>query len=68
MAYVVREHDHSNVATGRLDELGLQAGPWLKVLKDPATGDEAVETADRGRYGRFGILNLLHDSQDYHRL
>jgi ribonuclease Z len=41
MGYVVREHDHSNVGSGRLEELGMQPGPWLKTLKDRGTSDDA---------------------------
>jgi len=55
MAYVVREDDRSNVGLGRLQEFGLQPGPWLKALKDPAIADDAsVEV--HGAIRRVGEL------------
>ena len=41
MAYTVREDDHSNIDAARLEALNMQAGAWLKELKDPSTGDDA---------------------------
>lgn len=55
MAYIVREDDRSNVEPGRLGELQLQPGAWLKVLKDPATPDEA-ELDVNGEVHRAGEL------------
>lgn len=44
IGYVVREADRMNVDTGKLKELGLKPGPWLKTLATDETslinGDE----------------------------
>lgn len=42
LAYIVRERARWNVEVSRLAALGLRPGPWLKELKDEASGAETV--------------------------
>ncbi|HEX8912899.1 MAG TPA: MBL fold metallo-hydrolase [Humisphaera sp.] len=46
VAYVVREKPRTNLDLGRLGQLGLRPGPWVKAVKDPAAG---VATVDVGK-------------------
>ncbi|HEV7126402.1 MAG TPA: MBL fold metallo-hydrolase [Ktedonobacterales bacterium] len=46
LAYVIREAPHVNVATERLDELGLLPGPWLRQLKQLPPDAPATLTID----------------------
>lgn len=55
MGYIVREGDHTNVDAGRLAELGLNPGAWLKSLKDPAVPDGSPIEVD-GNLHRAGEL------------
>ncbi len=43
LAYLVREKTRSNIDPGKLVNLGLQPGPWLKELKEPAPGQTTVD-------------------------
>jgi len=48
LAYTVREDDRLNVDATALRELGLQAGPWLKAIKDDAVdGSASVSVAGK---------------------
>jgi ribonuclease Z len=43
VAYVVREPSRVNIDTGKLAQLGLRSGPWLKRVRGPrVTSDETV--------------------------
>lgn len=42
IAYVVREKTRRNVDTSRLASLGLRPGPWLKQLKEGASGTVVI--------------------------
>jgi ribonuclease Z len=42
LAYLVREKPRVNIDTTRLVRLGLRPGPWLKELKDLASGPDLV--------------------------
>ena len=48
LGYCVRELPRKNVDVGRLAELGLSPGPWLKDVKDDSIGDDrSIEIAGR---------------------
>jgi ribonuclease Z len=42
LAYVVREKPRRNVDPSAMASLGLRPGPWLKQLKEPASGPNSV--------------------------
>jgi ribonuclease Z len=46
MAYCVREKEKINVEPGKLKELDLKPGPWLKVVKDSPTSEEVLALGD----------------------
>jgi len=46
LAYILREKPRPNVATGRLAELGLAPGPWLRRVKE--AGADAAEEVEVG--------------------
>jgi ribonuclease Z len=42
LAYIVREKSRRNIDTARMASLGLRPGPWLKRLKEPASGSGSM--------------------------
>jgi ribonuclease Z len=42
LAYLVREKARRNIDTARMASMGLKPGPWLKQLKDSASGTGSV--------------------------
>jgi len=55
LAYVVREHDRTNVDMAVVAELGLQPGPWLRMIKDSTVDQDSTVQID-GTDHRAGDL------------
>lgn len=47
LAYIVREKPRQNIDPSRLASLGWRPGPWLKQLKEGATGTVTIDGVNR---------------------
>ena len=47
LAFALEEKNHVNIMKNRLEELGLQVGPWLTELKDAVLRDEGDDLSFR---------------------
>jgi ribonuclease Z len=59
MGYLLREADRTNVAAGRLAELDLKEGSWIKQLKDLQGVSDEAPIVVGGRSYRAGELRAL---------
>lgn len=46
IAYIVREKVRFNIDTGKMSEMGLKPGPWLRQIKKDLPDDTTIEIGD----------------------
>jgi ribonuclease Z len=46
IAYIVKEKTRFNIDTGKMSEMGLKPGPWLKQIKDDLPDDITIKVGD----------------------
>lgn len=58
IAYVLREKDRTNIDNGRLSELNLRPGAWLKQIKEATPGQDEI-LIDGCVYSKNALRHLL---------